>query len=980
MPTLNPNRQHDGKIVTSRDTGRLRVHVDQNPEKDGKILFHQARAGDCLTQSENQILASYIANSVYVWNGYQGIYTMTIDISIGYDNKSFSHQMVIVSSGNMVYQDFDATVGGLHVSGRLGNSSGSLSGTINIYDTCCATEQARVSISNVSVGNSNTIRPLDFSCTEALDDRLCPCPTCFNTWSEICVESGSRCVPSDQEEFVFCRSGDRSDSIFTGSMGGGMGLLDKAARPQLYAPEEVKQYYPYWESLLDCGWDGTSDIWIEFQGTFNLQTIYEYDPVTGEYKSYQQLVWLGPPAKEQIVAVEYELPNPRDFTTTEDKQPVALWNDDITGCHSWEYVIAGDDVTANATIGSYPNIQLNPRYVRRHPQVRCNTQDCQCTMTKGEFKQWMKDNNRENPYYYIRARQKTSSVCANNVTGTYPQQVLRYYKSITNITFNITVYSQTNGTLTVSFTPTVPAGAVAHGVTIQQVIFNSLTSNGIFTQPLVFNNSDFSGEAKVEMVNGEGTIIITHTQCHKCNRAQGDEYKITETFVLGTYKYVTVNYDCTKCSGDNQAAGVNAWCYAEYKSRPDTDNPFKCDVIRPRGLYTTCLSSDGQEQWDDFYRCTAISYSKERVFKCCEVPPNLQSWWFYATTTNTQSNGGGGDSAWGARGFSFARSCSVYGGNDSPLTIALLWDNNTQTTASIPGFIGHTIVEGNSGDKPVLTWNAPGYTETKNYWTKCCNRFYYKLRVTPSDMKWYRWPTNWQGQGWSAISNANGVAYWWGSPESIKIELWVANPIVVRGSGAVAEPDDDEYVKYIDGDFNFNLNTPTPSMNCYYDADLEMCVASNPGGYGVQNGVCVSPPSFGGSCYPFTVSAGSSSPGIPVSGSASFSGYYGDACMISESTNPATDPMLHRNRREICSTSLPFRMVSTGQYSYIDVDNPRCYYPDCHYGFGTMYVGMDSFTDSGLRSQLAIQPRSDSGGCGGCGSGKILNTSKRSWS
>ena len=745
MSSVNPNAQHDGKDVNTRETGMLRVHVDQDPEKDGLFLMHKVPEDD-------------------------------------------------------------------------------------------------------------------------LNAKLCVCPTCFNTFSLLCVESGDKCVPVELKPggdgvnaFIFCRNGNDKNSVGGDSGGNEINILSQA-RPQLYTPDEVKEYYPFWQSLLSQGWDGVTDLWLEFQGYFTTQSVW--DPSTGQYVQIE--VWVGPPAKGQVERVEYEVSNAVDFIMDDDRKPVHLWNEDITGCHGPEYVMEGNNVCATSP----------PSRVLRHPQVGCNTMDCQCNMTRGEYKQWRKDNSREHPYWYIRAKSYTTGCTPdyqyiNGVNTPY-----RYYTRRLNVTFNLAITNNGSGTLTVQFNPT-----GTHGVTIQPVVFNNLT-DGEFLQTIVASYVDVTGTVKVNITDGQGTVTVKFTACNLCNTARGEEYEHVESFVLNTYKYVSIPYDCAKCKGESNAIGISNWCYGEALPQD----------LRPAGLYTECMT------WDAYNRCTYGNVNKERLYKCCEVPPNIIGWFVNVRQAMQQD----GVTHAPARWVSMIAGYNEYAGRwDSPFTLSILWDNNTTSGLSL------------NTTSFAHIWDADGEPvfgaspESTGYITKCCNRYYWKLKVEPGPVAWLNWPVS--------ISGGSGR---FGYLESIKVHLWMSTPVVKDDVGVYQDPEENDYFKVIEQLLEWIPDNYGGTF-CTWDRETNTCT-----------GFC-SNVSTSHVCGPFQYVFGSGSP----SNIATMSGSYGSKCYISQNTsNPNTSPQ--ENRTFLWGTQgIPYRRYFCTEYAQA-VDVPTCYYKDCLFGMG----------------------------------------------
>jgi len=222
---------------------------------------------------------------------------------------------------------------------------------------------------------------------------LCSCPQCYNYYTVICVESGEQCIPLDPEIDGFCRKDSppmRPDS-----------LPDTFNMPQLYSPEEVKQYYPNWPAIE--GWDQQTDLWLEFQGYWGEERVYEYDPVTGEWKEYFRDKWFGPPTGKEQKRINYEIDIATpDFDSEEDSTPAPLLMNDILDCP--DYLFEYEPQQQNRCTG--------PGKVLWHPATNC-TSNCRCTFTKGQYKQWMKNNNREEPYLYIPVLQPSYGNCTS---------------------------------------------------------------------------------------------------------------------------------------------------------------------------------------------------------------------------------------------------------------------------------------------------------------------------------------------------------------------------------------------------------------------------------------------------------------------------------------------------------------------------------------------------------------------------------------
>ena len=210
------------------------------------------------------------------------------------------------------------------------------------------------------------------------EDKLCNCPRCYNYFSVLCVEKGNKCVPLDPEVDGFCRKDSYSyESIIF-------------PKPQLYKPEEVKLYYPNWETIN--GWDQSTPLWLAFQGDWEMQWVYDYDPVTGQETYYQIEQWTGPPTGKDVQKINYHIniPTP-DFYDNGDS--VLLLMTDILDCP--DYLLEFDPQQPRC--GNYTN---EPVWDTR---TTC-TSTCRCSFTKAQYLQWMKNNHREYPYYYIPAR------------------------------------------------------------------------------------------------------------------------------------------------------------------------------------------------------------------------------------------------------------------------------------------------------------------------------------------------------------------------------------------------------------------------------------------------------------------------------------------------------------------------------------------------------------------------------------------------
>ena len=191
---------------------------------------------------------------------------------------------------------------------------------------------------------------------------LCPCPRCYNYYSAICVESGSECRQLDPEYDGFCRKDSAPGYTSV-----------QHNKPQLYTAAEVKEFYPNWTSIE--GWNQSSDLWLEFQGSWGT-------------------LWTGPPTGKPQEKIEYEIDIPTpDFS---DNASVRLLMSDILHCP--DYLIEYEQNQGRC----YYQGQTNPARVLWDPRTQC-TSNCRCTFTKGQYKQWLKNNNREKPYYYIPA-------------------------------------------------------------------------------------------------------------------------------------------------------------------------------------------------------------------------------------------------------------------------------------------------------------------------------------------------------------------------------------------------------------------------------------------------------------------------------------------------------------------------------------------------------------------------------------------------
>jgi len=222
---------------------------------------------------------------------------------------------------------------------------------------------------------------------------------------------------------------------------------------------------------------------------------------------------------------------------------------------------------------------------------------------------------------------------------------------------------------------------------------------------------------------------VTWNGCNQCNNSRGREYKIVETFLLGTYRYVTVNYDCSKCEGTSTAEKVANWCYGEVLA---PGNPYADGELRPIGLYTKC------QDWKIGERCATTDFvhlSKERLFKCCEVPPNLTGWYTFVASmmsqhTNPQWPSTIQPATWS---YNIGSWSSQYNDNRANFYMQLLWDNNSISTITLAtNRLPHIWVDG----EPIFDPNGVS-NEThgdyfsqppRNYFEKCCNRYYYKFR------------------------------------------------------------------------------------------------------------------------------------------------------------------------------------------------------------------------------------------------------------
>ena len=198
------------------------------------------------------------------------------------------------------------------------------------------------------------------------EEKLCQCPRCENIFSVICVEGGSECFPMDPEEDGFCRR-TRGDTL---------SIISPALqfnKPQLYTPDEVKLYYPNWETI--AGWNESDDLWLAFQA--------------------------GPPTGKAQSPIDYHI-NIKTPDFHEDNKTVPLLMSDILNCP--DYLI---EYEANGGRCYYQGVEQ--ARVLWHPATTC-TGNCQCSFTQAQYKQWKKNNHRESPYYYIRAIQ--SSACS----------------------------------------------------------------------------------------------------------------------------------------------------------------------------------------------------------------------------------------------------------------------------------------------------------------------------------------------------------------------------------------------------------------------------------------------------------------------------------------------------------------------------------------------------------------------------------------
>ena len=588
---------------------------------------------------------------------------------------------------------------------------------------------------------------------EDLTAQMCACPACFNTFSHICAESGGQCIPittvdGDETRPIFCRAGD---TISSGAFGQSYPNILTANKPQKYTPDEVKSYYPYWESLLDFGWDENSDLWLDFQGT-----------LTQVGNTY---VWNGPPTKQPVERIDYRLYNPLDFQSPDDKKPVELFNANLLDCEGHKYVIQGDSVCSG---------QSNPVLLLQN-DVLCNTSSCRCEMSKGEYKQWKKDNNRESPYYYIRAKSPSGITCSNDNTG--PNNTVRQY----------------------------------------------VVQSG--------------------------------------------------------------------------------WCYGEV-----------LEPARPAGLYTQCSS------WSPTHRCSSVSQApgigKELLYKCCEVPPSIVGWFTFAGSRSSQNHSSYPVQPARIDNTNASYREGVSNAFDGVFVLNLLWDDNTTSLIYASNQLPHTWESGEPVFDPNGVFNNGNSAPPYNYIQKCCNRFYYKLQLTPGTPKSWNWP--------SGIGPGFGK-YW--LLKSINIHLWMSSPVVRNDVGFYKDPGEDNYYKILEQELQLQFNPfGEPDTYCSWDEENEICSGTSNCGQSINTGY---------HCRPFLVTGGQGASTIST-----MSGYYGMACRIpidtnnSTTRNPTTNPLDNRTSHWL-NYGMPHRRYFCTS-SAVAVDRPVCYYKDCLRSMGVL--------------------------------------------
>ena len=741
----------------------------------------------------------------------------------------------------------------------------------------------------------------------------CPCP-CYNYYTVVCVENdnGDSCVglwPSGEnhDKFdCFCRTDYFSDPA-------------QHYKPQLYTAEEVKLFYPNWQSI--DGWDEVSDLWIEFSGelcTWEYED-YVWNPTTGDYDYIRstRTVWIGPPVKNFPEKIDYDIClEVTDFTDPGDKEPVCTLLPDILDCPI-DYLIEYKGESCPSDYGPNPTNLW-------HNATGC-TSECRCTFTKGSYKQWKKNNNRAVPYLYVQANVYTgysyyctewgpsgSSVYGQcqppnkaGIAGIYFAHVYQHAagSNVLNITFN-------------NFQPASPAWSIA------ALQFTNLTANGIWTLPLVITGrTDVSGEVTVEIVNGAATVTMDiDMPCLKCSvpypenwyysgagQGRGDKYHHEETFTLGTYKYQSRPWACAECTGNEQLiTSQNQWCY-----RPSEE--------RPAGLFTKCASWYASTRCTDEYGMEGY-LDREALFQSCDTPPNLIGWYALFSGYHQQS---GHESGQISSGISVGRSntCTPGWGNTGVIAnprLVLLWDNGTESIIEGAALTARNMPAINNDPNLEIEWND---NTTRGYITKCCHRYYYKVQLTAGPMKWIQWP--------NVGYNATGVGYF-GLPESLTLHFWAD---AGSAAGTDLENPEEGLFKLIEKTFPFSFPDPGNNPSCIYDPQQNTCTPRP------TNGRCGCDMGSALSCGPFSGSCGTTGtyPLQNVPGNPTMSFNYGTPCMVSQSYDPRDSQ--NRNVSRSCARLPAHEYICStgGNYpsSYFkSAAKPKCYYKDCIYAFG----------------------------------------------
>jgi hypothetical protein len=283
-------------------------------------------------------------------------------------------------------------------------------------------------------------------------------------------------------------------------------------------------------------------------------------------------------------------------------------------------------------------------------------------------------------------------------------------------------------------------------------------------------------------------------------------------------------------------------------------------------------------------------------------------WWtftnVYMRTTDTTGN---------YKNMAIGHSCSTApsGWTDcdgrNSFGLAILWDNNSVSVISTPN-IPLQVSGANGGDPPEIDVSKI-FSETSGYITKCCNRIYYKLKITIGKFKWWQPPSGMPGCRWWH----NG---WWGLPETLTVHLWVSDPVKMDAVGIYPDPDENGMFKVIEQELPLVINHG--SIYCIWDE---------------TNNQCINMVGCNG-CGPWSCFVGS---GYSSDESAYLSGSYGTVCMVcAGGSQQALINPLDCNRNNPYRNSLeglPRRRHYCGEYPS-NTDNPVCYYKDCIYGFG----------------------------------------------